>query len=59
VFFCVKKIHNLHGAREMQVGQIPNPFGAVADYGDFFGVPQTATQRFRIKPSAEIVGLFY
>ena len=52
----VIEIDDLHRAREMQLGQIPDPFGAVAQDDFLFRAAPAALPGFQVDPFAKLFG---
>src|SRR5205085_6216208 len=54
----VKKVHNRNGAGEILIGEVPDPFGPVADYDLLFGAAPTAFPGFQVNSFSKLLGSF-
>ena len=54
MFTCVVKINDLNGILEIVAGNVPNPFGAVADKYGFSGKGITSFHSLGAQARAEI-----
>jgi hypothetical protein len=54
----VIEINDLDGAREVLVGEVPEPNGAIAEDGSVVGPTPAAPSGFRVETSAELFGGF-
>src|SRR5438067_2011493 len=54
----VKQIDDLDGAREMLVGNVPNPLRSIAHENLLFGAGPTAPPRFQVDALAKLFGRF-
>src|ERR1019366_9389466 len=54
----VKEIDNLNRAWEVPVGEIPDPFGAVAENDFLLCAAPALLPRFQVEPLAELLGRF-